>query len=187
MPWRAIATLFVPAAALAAGAGLQRLVSWPSQDSVLQWLCLSSAAGALTGAIVGLAMKRKLLWAVYGVAAPWIAAGLVATVLRGLPPLREKLADRREEICRAEGRAFCTMQEFTARCTQARTDPSKAKLLLGDPRTSSCNGQTCTLQWLYAGPFRPEQHAGPGALACFVLTDTQGHGVRHWLMAAEPP
>jgi hypothetical protein len=186
-PWRAIAALFVPAAGLAAGAGLQRLVEWPSPDPILQWLCWSSAAGALVGALTGLALQRKLLWAVYGVATPWIAALLVGGVVHAVRPLRETLADQCEANCRAAGRAVCTTQEFTARCAQAHADPSKAKALLGEPRSQSCNGPTCTQQWLYVGPFHPEQYAGAGALACFVLTDAQNHGVRHWLMAADPP
>jgi hypothetical protein len=187
LPWRAIAALFVPAAALAGGAGLQRLVDWPVPDPVLQWLCWSSAAGGLVGAVTGLALKRKLLFAVYGLAAPWIAALLVGGAVRAIQPLRETLADQREASCRVQGRAVCTMQEFTARCAQAHADPSNAKALLGEPRSQSCNGPACTLRWLYVGPFRPEQSMGPGALACFVLTDAQGRGVRHWLMTAEIP
>lgn len=84
VPWRAIALLFIPAAALAAGAGLQRLVELRTPDPVAQWLVWSTAAGALVGALVGLALKRKLLWCVYGVAAPWIAAGLFTLVLHGV-------------------------------------------------------------------------------------------------------
>jgi len=187
MPWRAIAALFVPAAGLAGGAGLQRLVDWPVPDPILQWLCWSTAAGALIGAVTGLALKRKLLFAVYGAAAPWIAALLVGGVVRAVRPLRETLADQREASCRAEGRAVCTTQEFTVRCAQAHADPSEAKALLGEPRSQSCIGPACTLQWLYLGPFRPEQSMGPGGLACFLVTDAQGRGVRHWLMSVDPP
>ncbi len=186
IPWRAIAAFFVPAASLAGGTGLQRLVEWPQRDAVLEWLCWSSAAGLLAGAVAGVALKRRWLWMAYGLAAPWMAAGLFAGVIRAAHPLREKIADRREDVCRSAGRAVCTMREFTARCAQAHADPSRARALLGDSRTP-CDGRNCTMQWLYAGPFRPEEYTGPGALACFVLMDPQGHGVRHWLMAAEPP
>jgi hypothetical protein len=75
MPWRAIAAFFAPAAGLAGGAGLQRLVDWPVSDPMLQWLCWSSAAGVLVGAAAGLAFERMLLWAVYGAAAPLAEAG----------------------------------------------------------------------------------------------------------------
>lgn len=184
-PWAAISALFVPAAALAAGTGLQRLIEGPVTDPV-RWLLWSSAAGLLVGALAGLMLGQKLVWAAYGLATPWMAAGLVAGSTHLVRPLREKLADQREAACRAEGRAICTLRDFTRRCGEVRADPSRAKALLGEPRTSSCAGQGCTLKWLYPGPFRPEQY-GPGALACFVLTDPQGRGVRHWLMAFDLP
>ncbi len=47
VPWRAIAALSVPAAALAAGTGLQRWLegSAPSGDALLRWLLWSAGAG----------------------------------------------------------------------------------------------------------------------------------------------
>ena len=185
-PWRPLTALFVPAAALAAGTGLQRMVEWPVADPVLQWLAWSSVAGLLVGALAGLALRRRLPWAAYGLLAPWIAAGLVAGAVHAVRPLREKVADQREAACRAEGRAVCTLQEFAGRCAQAHVEPRRANALLGEPRSSSCNAQGCTLKWLYPGPFRPEPSIAP-AEACFVVTDAQGRGVRHWLMPSELP
>lgn len=188
VPWRALLALFVPAAALAAGTGLQRLADGAgSADPVLHWLAWSSAAGLIVGAVAGALRKEKLLWSAWGLAAPWACAAVVAGVVLAVHPLREKLADRREAGCRAEGRTVCTLRDFTAHCASARANPPRARELLGEPRSSSCGGQGCTLKWLYAGPFRPDEYAGPGPLACFVLTDAQGRGVRHWLMVADPP
>lgn len=185
-PWKALLALFVPASALAAGTGLQRLAGGAA-DPVLHWLAWSSAAGLLIGALSGVFRGQRLLWGAYGLASPWLCAGLVAGALHGLRPLREALADQREARCRAEGRSVCTMRDFTARCAQAQANPAHAKDLLGDPRSADCGGPGCTRKWLYLGPFRPEEYTGPGALACFVLTDAEGRGVRHWLMAADPP
>lgn len=185
-PWRPLAALFIPAAALAAGTGLQRMVEWPSTDPVLQWLAWSSAAGLLVGALAGFGLRRRLLWAAYGLLAPWLAAGLFTGAVHTLRPLREKLADRREAACRAEGRAICTWQEFAGRCAQAHAEPRRAQELLGAPRSSPCTNQSCTFKWLYSGPFRPEQSTAL-AQACFVLTDAQGRGIRHWMMPSELP
>jgi hypothetical protein len=182
-PWRTALALFIPAAALAAGTGLQRWLEPLAGDPVLHWLAWSSAAGLVLGA----ASMRKLAWAAWGVAAPWLVAGAVGGITIAARPVREAMADRRESACRAEGRLVCTVRDFAARCEAAQKSPQEAAALLGKPRTSGCAGETCTSQWLYVGPFRPEQYYGPGALACFVMTDTQGRGIRHWLMAAEVP
>lgn len=181
-PWRTVLALFLPAAALAAGTGLQRLLARPG-DAVVQWLLWSTAAGLLVGVGVAL-VRRGLLWAVYGAAAPWLVVGLFAGVMSSARPLREAVADRREAACRAEGRAVCTLPAFTSRCAQAQGEPEQAKALLGEPRTAACTGQACTYQWVYAGPFRPGQVYTP-AIACFVQTDAQGHGTRHWTMGTE--
>ena len=187
-PWAALLALFVPAAALAAGTGLQRVFEGAgTAEPVFHWLWWSSAAGLGVGALCGALRGQKLLWGAYGLAAPWVCAALVAGALQAAGPLREKLADGRESSCRAAGRTVCTRRDFTARCAQAQATAAQAKDLLGDPRSADCSGQGCTRKWLYPGPFRPEEDAEPGALACIVLTDAQGRGVRHWLMAADPP
>ena len=182
-PWRAALAFFVPAAALAAGTGLQRWLDPFAGDPVIHWLFWSSGVGL----ILGVAARRKLAWAAWGLAAPWIVAVAVGGIASAVRPVREALADRREAACRAEGRLVCTLRDFTARCEKAQRHPRDARGLLGEPRTTSCAGQACTNQWLYVGPFRPEQHDGSGALACFVMTDAQGRGIRHWLMALEAP
>jgi hypothetical protein len=189
VPWRALAAFLLPAAALAAGTGLQRVMegSATAGDPVLRWLCWSAGAGLALGALAGLALGRKLLWAAYGAAAPWMAAGLVAGGTLAARPLAEKLADRREAGCRAEGRAVCSAAEFTARCAEASAEPARARSLLGEPRQSACTAQGCAWRWVYAGPFRPDAPAAPSALHCSVLTDAQGRGVRHWMMAEEGP
>lgn len=184
-PRRPLLALFVPAAALAAGTGLERLNAAPG-DALLHWLCWSSAAGLCIGALSGLLFGRKLWWAAYGVAAPWLVPGLAAGSVRLAQPVRDLYADGEEAFCRARGRALCTAADFTARCAQAREDPARATSLLGDPRWSSCAAQGCVRRWLYPGPFRPEQSEAP-ALACFVLSDPQGRGLRHWVTATELP
>ena len=187
-PWGALLAFLVPAAALAAGTLLQRVLqSAGSADPVLHWLFWSSAAGLGIGALAGLWRGQKLLWGAVGALSPWVCAGLVAGALHGLLPLREKLADGREERCRAEGRKVCTARDFTSRCAQSRENPARAKDWLGEPRSDDCSGQGCTRKWLYPGPFHPEETTGPFGLACFVVTDAQGRGVRHWLMAQDLP
>src|SRR5581483_8879389 len=60
MPWRAIAAVAVPAAALAGGVGLQRLLEGPTPpgDPIVRWLLWSSGAGLLAGAVAGLLLKK---------------------------------------------------------------------------------------------------------------------------------
>ncbi len=186
VPWRAIAAAFVPAAALAAGTGLQRWLegSAPSGDVLLRWLLWSAGAGLFVGAGVGLLRGSRLPWAVYGAAAPLLAVGLVLGALRAVLPVREWIADRAEAACRAEGRPVCSVREFDAAC--ARRD----RRLLGEPQQTLCRDDkdgACTLRWLYRGPFRPEQRAPRGAFLCSVVTDALGNGIRSSLMAVADP
>jgi hypothetical protein len=160
-PWRSLLALFVPAAALAGGTGLQRWLDSTAADPVLYWLAWSSGAGVLVGAVVGIVRRRWLSWTVYGLAAPWVAAGLVAGMIGAVRPAREWLADRREAACRAEGRSICSVVEFDAAC--ARRDLK----LLGPPQQSI--GQT--QRWIYRGPFRPE-HTKGGVL-CSIVAGTR--------------
>jgi hypothetical protein len=69
----------VPAAALALGVGLQRLAEGPAPqgDPFVRWLVWSSGAGLIIGALTGLALRKRLLWTVYGLTAPWMVAALV--------------------------------------------------------------------------------------------------------------
>jgi hypothetical protein len=155
-------------------------------DPMLRWLCWAAGAGVVLGALAGVVLRRTLLWAAYGAVAPWLAAALVAGGLVAARPIREKLADRREAGCRAEGGLACTAAEFTARCREASAAPARARALLGEPRQSSCSSLGCNWRWVYTGPFRPDFAPG-SALYCSVLTDAQGRGVRHWVMAGEDP
>ena len=162
-PWRPLLALFVPAAALAGGTGLQRWLDAAAADPVLHWLAWSTGVGVIVGAAVGLARRRKLIWAAYGLTAPWIAAGVVAGTVVAVRPVRERLADRHEAACRAEGRAICTVSAFDAAC--ARRD-LKA---LGPPQQSICNGPSCTQRWVYRGPFRPDQLPVKGSVLCSIV------------------
>jgi hypothetical protein len=162
-PWRTVLAFLVPAAALAAGTGLQRWLDSTAADPILHWLAWSSAAGVLIGAAAGFAFRRRLLWTSYGLAAPWIAAGMVAGAVAAVRPVRERVADRREATCRSEGRVICTISEFDTAC--ARRD-LKA---LGPPQQSICGGARCTQRWLYRGPFRPDQLSFKGGLLCSIV------------------
>src|SRR5258708_39506725 len=55
LPWRKLAALFVPAAALAAGVGFQFVFEGPRPegDALLRWLCWSSGAGLAIGTAAG--------------------------------------------------------------------------------------------------------------------------------------
>lgn len=164
-PWRPLLGLFVPAAALAGGTGLQRWLDATAADPVLHWLAWSSGVGLVVGAVVGLVRRHRLSWMAYGLAAPWIAAGLVAAGIGGVRPVREWLADRREADCRAEGRSICSVVEFDAAC--ARRDVK----LLGPPQQSIGHTQ----RWVYRGPFRPEQTKG--GVLCSIVDGTRSSTV----------
>jgi hypothetical protein len=38
----------------------------------VRWLVWSSGAGLIIGALTGLVLGKRLLWALYGLAAPWL-------------------------------------------------------------------------------------------------------------------
>ena len=181
VPWRAMALAIVPCAALAAGTGLQRAIEAPGGDALAHWLLWSTGAGVLIGATAGALRRAKFVWAAYGAAAPWMAAGLVMAALHVARPVREMLADHLEASCRAERRAICSVGEFDAAC--ARAD----RRLLGEPVHSRCSDASCTWRWTYAGPFRPEQVPPRGSLMCSVVTDARGKGLRSTVMAVAGP
>ena len=157
-PWRTFAALFVPAAALAAGSGLQRWLEGPTPpgDAILRWLWWSCGAGLVMGAAIGLLRRARLLWTAWGAAAPWVVVALVAGSVRAARPVREFAADRREASCRAEGRRICTRLEFEAACARHDRD------VLGPPQESVGAVQ----RWHYRGPFRPEDLPFRGSLLC---------------------
>jgi hypothetical protein len=86
LPWRALCAFFVPAASLALGVGLQRLAEGPAPqgDPFVRWLVWSSGAGLIIGALTGLVLGKRLLWASYGLAAPWVVAALVSAGMLAL-------------------------------------------------------------------------------------------------------
>jgi hypothetical protein len=181
-PWRALAAFFVPAAALAAGVGLQRFFEGPLPpgDALLRWMNWSSGAGLAVGALVGLLWRKPFRWAAYGAVAPWAAAGLVGAAVAAARPVREALADHREKTCREAGRAVCSVPEFVAGCARSGAG-------LGEPQVKLCTDKGCTFRWIYPGPFRPDAYVAPGALLCSVVADAAGKGVRYALMPGDEP
>lgn len=159
-PWRAGLLWFVPAAALAAGTGLQRWLEGPQPagDAVLHWLYWSGGSGAVIGGAVGLARRARLAWLAYGYLSPFVATALVWLGVEAARPVRESIADRREQECRGEGRKICTLREFEQAC--ARRDFA----LLGEPAQSVNEIR----RWYYRGPFRPEQIPFRGAFLCSI-------------------
>ncbi len=180
-PWRGLAIAFVPAAALAAGTGLSRWIDSAHGDVLLRWLVWSSGAGLIVGALFAVGLRPRFVWPLYGVVAPWVAAGLVVAGLRMAMPLRERLADRREADCRGSGRKVCSGQEFRAACEATDADR------LGTPLQSRCGGGSCTHRWRYDGPFRPETIPSKTILMCSVVTDAKGKAVRTSMMALADP
>jgi hypothetical protein len=47
-------------------------------------LVWSSGAGLIIGALTGLVLGKRLLWALYGLAAPWVVAALVSAGMLAL-------------------------------------------------------------------------------------------------------
>jgi hypothetical protein len=121
----------------------------------------------LLGAGVGLVRGRRIGWAAYGLAAPFIAAGVVWAAAAAARPIREVVADRREDACRAEGRSICSVREFDAACSGREVKK------LGPPAQSICNGASCTLRWVYRGPFRPDQISFKGGFLCSIVDGTR--------------
>jgi hypothetical protein len=178
-PWCASLIFFLPAAALAAGTGLQRILegALPPGDALFRWPLWCAGAGVALGGVCAVA-RRGAGWLPYGAISPLFAVALVALGVRAARPVREWLADRREADCRDSGRATCTAQEFRARC--AAGDAGS----LGPPRSKSCGDGTCTSRWLYDGPFRPDDHVAQGSLLCSVVTDRSGKLSRSFVFSA---
>lgn len=183
LPWRTLCALLVPAAALAAGVGLQRFLEGvaPAGDALLRWLLLSGAAGALLGLLAGLLLSRRgagrAAWALYGGASPFAVAALVLGVAAAARPVREVFARRGEARCRESGRSLCTLREFTDACTAGARDR------LGGPLHEACAAGICTRRWLYAGPWTPDNYVAPGSVLCSVVSDAAGRPLRHTLLA----
>jgi hypothetical protein len=183
MPWRVLAMFFVPAGALAAGVGLQRLVegAQPDGDALFRWLLFSCGAGLVLGLVVGLLRGRWWSWALYGAAVPWLAVGLSAAIVAAVRPFREAWADRREKSCHAEGRTICSVNAFREACQ--RNDRAS----LGQPINHRCDASGCTSRWTYAGPFRPENYIAPGVILCSVVTSPDGKPLRASVIPGPDP
>jgi hypothetical protein len=169
-PWRALLSFLLPAAALAAGVGLQRFFEGPNPpgDALLRWLLWSSGVGVILGAVAELFRRARGAWVAYGAVSPWLVALCVVGTVQAVKPVRELVADRREAACRESGRQICTVHEFRQRC--AAGDAAA----LGQPESRLCSGGSCTSRWLYTGPFRPDNYVAPGSLLCSVVVDTDG-------------
>jgi hypothetical protein len=169
-PWRALLVFLIPAAALAAGVGLQRFFegALPPGDVLLRWLAWSCGAGALLGAVADALRRTRGAWMVWGAASPWVIALFVMGTAQAVRPIRELVADRREAACRDSGRRICTVREFRERCAAGDAQA------LGTPESKLCSGGSCTSRWLYTGPFRPDNYVAPGSLLCSVVVDPDG-------------
>ena len=192
LPWRKLAALFVPAAALAAGVGLQFVVEGPRPegDALLRWLCWSSGAGLAIGAAAGALAcggpARGAAWAFFGAVSPWALAGLALLAGEAAQPLCAALARKRVERCR-ETSAICSAVAFRTGCAAAAKAPGsleRGSAVLGPPAQRLCGATGCTYRWVYAGPRMPDE---PGALWCSVVTDASGAGLRSALVAEPPP
>jgi hypothetical protein len=196
LPWRRLAALFVPAAALAAGVGLQLVFEGPRPegDSLLRWLCWSSGAGLAMGAAAGaLACRRaapRAAWAFFGAASPWALAGLVLLAGEVSQPLRAALAERRVARCR-ETRPVCTSAEFRTGCAAAAAKMpgalQRGMAAFGAPAQRLCGATGCTYRWVYAGPWTPDELGQAGAIWCSLVTDAAGAGMRSALVAETRP
>lgn len=179
-PWRVLLAFFVPAAALAAGMGIQR--AWeggaPQGDAVLRWLLWSCGAGLLFGAMAGV-LRRSWAWALYGGVSPFVAAAAVLALVAVVRPLRDWASDRREAQCRSSGRKVCTANEFRASCEHGEVEK------LGQPRTRICSGTSCTSRWIYTGPFRDGSASGDSLLCSMVIES--GRVARTALLPGDDP
>jgi hypothetical protein len=195
-PWRAVALLLVPAAALAAGSLLARAVDGPQPegDAALRWLLLCAGCGAVAGAAAGLAISKttggRLVWTAWGLAAPGVLAGLVLGTGVALRPVREWMASRGVARCRTT-RTVCTPREFRDACARAATSApgarQRASSLLDGPPLELCYPAGCTGRWLYTGPWLPDDYVAPGSMLCSVVFDAEGRGVRHAINPGTEP
>ena len=187
-PWRAVALVLVPAVALAAGSVLARLIDGPQPkgDAALRWLLLCVATGAVVGSVAGFLISKtlggRLVWTVWGLAAPLLLAGLVVGTSVLLRPVREWMAARGVARCRLT-RTVCTAGEFREACASAAVNQpgarQRAASVLGGPGAELCYPAGCTGRWLYTGPWQPDDWVAPGSLLCSVVFDGEGRGVRH--------
>jgi hypothetical protein len=170
----------LPAASLAAGVLLQRLIEGPapSGDSLVRWVEWSCGAGTLLGAAAGLLRGTPYRWAAYGAVGPWLVVALIDLSVQAARPVRAWAADRSEAACREAPGAVCTIADFRASCE--RGDGSA----LGAPLSRTCARGTCTSRWRYDGPSGPEASAPRGSLVCSMVVGDDGRLARSALVAA---
>jgi hypothetical protein len=193
-PWRLLTAVLLPCAGLAAGVGLQRWFEGvePAGDAIGRWLWFSSGAGLILGAAFGLALSRRALgralWPLWGAAGPWAVAGLLVAGAAVARPIRERVAQGKQEACRGEGRKICSPGEFRSACRGAASADAGTRAgslaSLGDPLHKRCDAEGCTERWSFAGPWDTEGFRGPGAQLCSVVTDPTGRGIRWAVVVA---
>jgi hypothetical protein len=186
-PSRAVALLLVPAAALAAGSLISRFIDGqkPEGDAAFRWLVWCAASGVLTGALAGALISKtaggRLVWTLWGFAAPGVIAGLVVGATVALHPAREWMAARGVAKCR-QTRHLCTAREFREACAKAAVNEPGARQravnLFDNPGTELCYPAGCTGRWSYIGPWQPDDYVAPGSLLCSVVFDSEGRGLR---------
>jgi hypothetical protein len=173
--------------ALAAGSLLARLIDGvqPQGDAAFRWLLLCAASGGVAGIAAGLLLAKnfggRLVWAVWGLAAPCALAGLVVGTGVALRPVRDWVSARGEAKCRLT-RSICTPREFRQACALAAANEpgarQRAAAILGGPGAELCSPAGCTGRWLYTGPWTPDDYVAPGSMLCSVVFDAEGRGVR---------
>ncbi len=187
MPWRTLCAFLIPAAALAAGVGLQQFAEGPvpTGDALWRWLCFSSAAGLPLGFGAGLSLSRRrkgrAIWALYGAASPFATAALVLGVVAAVRPLRDMFARRGEARCLESGRALCSLRAFNEACAAGSRDQ------LGAPLHEACAEDGCARRWLYQGPWTPDNYVAPGSVICSIVTGSSGQPLRHATLAGTEP
>jgi hypothetical protein len=196
-PWRALALVLVPLLALALGSVASYLLDGknPEGDASLRWLLLCTGCGLVVGLFAGAGITRtaggRAVWALWGVAAPGLLAGLVVGATVAARPLRAWMAERGVERCRAKGRLLCTPRDFREACAKADAkEPgarARAAAVMGGKGEPLCSPEGCTERWVYAGPWQPDDWVAPGSMICSVVFDGEGKGVRHALNPGTEP
>lgn len=187
VPWRAIALLVLPAAAVAAGRGVQWALEGPEPggDQLARWLLFSAGSGLALGlfasALLTKTLGGRLVWALWGALSPLLLALAVTLGVAAARPFRDWRARVGEEKCR-QTRPVCQTHEFRAACEAAGRPLPRAReraiQALGPPTFERCEAGGCTLRWSYTGPWTPDDWVAPGSMLCSVVIDAGGQGVR---------
>ena len=178
---RRVAFALVPAAALAAGAGLVWAVlpkppAAPGVDPTDLWLAGVAGAGLVLGVVAGFVVARglgRLFWAAYGVAAPLALVGALHLAWDAGHEVVSTLARRKVDRCRAEKlQSVCSYREFLDVCMSAAhgaaaaAEQARLDVRLG-PGARECTAGGCRLKYGYAGPWGVEVYF-PGPITCAI-------------------